>query len=268
MAEFGRNELIQNQTWIKGQAITPLTLPEATGTSVVYSMSGTPPAGVSFNAATRQLTGTPTETGLITATYTATDAGGAASLTFVILVSQYVSHGLVSAKTKLSYSDRSGTSLRDVIGFIQTGEVIINALFADAGYQTPIDKENAPESFKIAQHVAVVWVAYQTEDKPRNDDRASSLETQYTTLENQIRERKLILPDASPVMAGWAVEVIDRHMAGVEIDEDVRFEAITRLMGYGSGPDALTKSGVRGLLAPWKKRNIAIIDHRKPRESE
>ena len=66
---------IPNQTWTVG-AVVNLTLPAATGgdAPLTYSLSPALPAGLSFNAATRAITGTPTaaqsSTGYI---YTVTD---------------------------------------------------------------------------------------------------------------------------------------------------------------------------------------------------
>ena len=63
-----------------GTAITSLTLPAATGGTVPISYTltgpsdGPLPAGLTFNATTRVLSGTPTALGTTTLTYTATDA--------------------------------------------------------------------------------------------------------------------------------------------------------------------------------------------------
>ena len=81
---------IANQAFVRGQAITPLVLPEATGgaPTITYSLTPALPAGLSFDATARTISGTPT---VVTATtlytYTATDANGAsASLQFSIEV--------------------------------------------------------------------------------------------------------------------------------------------------------------------------------------
>ena len=85
---FG-SETIENQAWEVGTAES-LTLPEATdGTgTITYSLSPTPPAGVTFTAGTRVLAGTPT--GRFTSatfTYTATDEdSNTVSIAFTIVV--------------------------------------------------------------------------------------------------------------------------------------------------------------------------------------
>ncbi len=103
MPRFGNAE-IERQFYIRGAAIiTPrgfsqgavavdgVELPEATGGDLPHSYALTPslPAGVSFNATTRILSGTPTETfDETTFTYTVSDNDGdTASLTFAISVS-------------------------------------------------------------------------------------------------------------------------------------------------------------------------------------
>ena len=86
--DFG-GATIPDQFYTQGTAITPLVLPEATGNGTLsYSMTPSLPAGLSFDAATRTLSGTPTTLQAATAyTYTATDAqGDTSSLTFNITV--------------------------------------------------------------------------------------------------------------------------------------------------------------------------------------
>ena len=86
---FG-SEAIVNQAWEVGTAITSLTLPEATGGTgtITYSLSPTVPAGITFSAGNRRVSGTPTgRFALATFTYTATDGSGTtAELTFTIVV--------------------------------------------------------------------------------------------------------------------------------------------------------------------------------------
>ena len=65
-------------TYEVGTAIEPLTLPEIPGGTppLTYSMSGLP-AGLSFDAATRTISGTPTEVGVAAVILTVVDAAGA-----------------------------------------------------------------------------------------------------------------------------------------------------------------------------------------------
>lgn len=73
---------IANQAFARAQRITPLVLPEATGgaSPITYSLTPALPTGLSFNAATRNISGTPM---VVTTTtqyaYTATDANGASA---------------------------------------------------------------------------------------------------------------------------------------------------------------------------------------------
>ena len=86
---FG-SEAIANQAWEVDTAITSLTLPEATGGTgtITYSLSPTVPAGITFSAGNRRVSGTPTgRFSVATFTYTATDGNGATvELTFTIVV--------------------------------------------------------------------------------------------------------------------------------------------------------------------------------------
>ena len=81
-----------NPTYTVGTAIASLTLPEAGGGDGTLSYSLEPQVpGLSFDAATRRLTGRPTAAGSYAVTYTATDADGdAATLGFTVTVTAAV----------------------------------------------------------------------------------------------------------------------------------------------------------------------------------
>ncbi|MYD35597.1 MAG: hypothetical protein F4X20_01035 [Dehalococcoidia bacterium] len=71
-----------DQSWTSGTAITNITVPAATSESAVtYSVVGSLPAGLSFSATTRVISGTPTTAGSGTITIRATNAGGTADWT-------------------------------------------------------------------------------------------------------------------------------------------------------------------------------------------
>ena len=84
---------VADQTYTEGDAISPLTLPEASGGNGTLSYSLTPTVpGLTFTAATRTLGGTPTSAGTYAMTYQAVDgdantaASDAATLSFTIMV--------------------------------------------------------------------------------------------------------------------------------------------------------------------------------------
>ena len=80
-----------DQTWVKDSAVS-LTLPAASNgnTPLTYTLAGSLPTGVSFNASTRVLSGTPTATqNAATYTYKVEDANGdEASDSFTIAVEE------------------------------------------------------------------------------------------------------------------------------------------------------------------------------------
>ena len=91
---------VADQTYTEGDAISPLTLPEASGGNGTLSYSLTPTVpGLTFTAATRTLGGTPTSAGTTYAmTYQAVDgdantaASDAATLSFTIMVQEPEPH--------------------------------------------------------------------------------------------------------------------------------------------------------------------------------
>ena len=89
MPTFGA-AVVADREYVKGADIGALALPAATGGdgAAAYSLSPAPPAGLSFDAALRQITGAPTAArARTTHTYAATDRDGdAATLTFDITV--------------------------------------------------------------------------------------------------------------------------------------------------------------------------------------
>ena len=86
---FG-NAVVADQSYTQHTAIATLTLPRASsgGGTVTYTLSPAAPAGLTFDASARTLTGTPMQAQpAIPYTYTATDSDGdSASLTFSITV--------------------------------------------------------------------------------------------------------------------------------------------------------------------------------------
>ena len=81
---------VANQNWTQNQAIPTLSLPAAVGGNgaLTYSISPTLPAGLTFNAGARTITGTPTDQqAAATYTYTATDVdANTGSTTFTIAI--------------------------------------------------------------------------------------------------------------------------------------------------------------------------------------
>ena len=85
---FGAAADPDDQTYMAGAAIDPLTLPEATGGNgtLTYSLSPDVP-GLTFDTDSRQLTGTPSTAGVYDMTYTVTDADGDTdTLSFTVTV--------------------------------------------------------------------------------------------------------------------------------------------------------------------------------------
>ena len=94
---FADDAAIDNQTYTAGTAIDDLVLPEASGGTgeLTYGVSALP-AGLSFDAATRTISGTPTAVtdGAVTIVYTVIDEEeNADALTFTITVNEELDFG-------------------------------------------------------------------------------------------------------------------------------------------------------------------------------
>ena len=93
--DFPADARVPDQSYTQHREIAPLTLPEASGGdgALTYALTPAPPPGLSFDPATRTLSGTPTAAAAAAAyTYTATDADAgdpdSDSLTFTIAVAE------------------------------------------------------------------------------------------------------------------------------------------------------------------------------------
>ena len=87
---FAADAAIDDQTYSVGTAITDLVLPEASDGELTYGISALP-AGLSFDAATRTLAGTPSAatSGVVTIVYTATEEDGPTdTLVFTITIAE------------------------------------------------------------------------------------------------------------------------------------------------------------------------------------
>ena len=95
--DFGFAEEVEDQAYTAGTAITSFVLPEASGGTgaLTYRIVGLP-AGLTFNVATRTISGTPSAAtdGAVEVTYIVTDeAGSVAFLIFSITVNPPLSFG-------------------------------------------------------------------------------------------------------------------------------------------------------------------------------
>ena len=80
---------VADRTVVEGEAMPPLALPVGSGGDgeLTYRLSPEVPPGLTFDAATRMLSGTPTEAGVYALTYRVEDSDGdAAELTFTVTV--------------------------------------------------------------------------------------------------------------------------------------------------------------------------------------
>ena len=112
---FAQGVSIPAQSWTEGTAIGTLQLPAATGGNAPLSYSLPPdlPTGLTFDAAARTLTGTPTEALVKTSfTYTVTDGDGdTATLTFDIEVAADLTPAFAQGAAIVNQSWTAGTAI-------------------------------------------------------------------------------------------------------------------------------------------------------------
>ena len=122
---------VSNTTYTVGTAISALALPAASGGdgSLTYSLSPSVP-GLSFNATTRVLAGTPTSAGSYGMTYTVRDADGdIATLNFVVTVATTQMTTVDLVVTSVSASD-------DTLEFGQSFDLTATVRNAGTGAST------------------------------------------------------------------------------------------------------------------------------------
>ena len=129
---FATGATISNISATNGTAITSVTLPAATdvdaNTTLTYTVTPALPAGLTFTASTRILSGTPTAVSdSTTYTYTASDSNLSATLTFTIQVSAPAS--TPPANNAPSFTDGTSTT-RSVAENTRSGTNIGTAVAA------------------------------------------------------------------------------------------------------------------------------------------
>ena len=97
------------QTWTQNTEIANITVPQASGNPTpAYAVVGSLPAGLSFNANTRVISGTPTSTGSGTITIRATNSQGSDDWT--------VGYTTSAAQAAPSFSDNTGDAQTWTVG--------------------------------------------------------------------------------------------------------------------------------------------------------
>ena len=114
------------QDWVQNTAITPVTVPAATGNPTpTYAVVGSLPTGIAFDASTRSLSGTPTGTGSGTIRIRATNSQGSDDWT--------VTYSTTAALVAPAFADDTGDAQSWTVGTAIT-PVMVPDLF---GQSTP-----------------------------------------------------------------------------------------------------------------------------------
>ena len=109
------------QTWSTGNTISDVVVPTASGTPTpAYAVQGSLPAGLSFNASTRTISGTPTSVGSGTITVRATNSEGSADWTAAYTITKLLSF----PDDPAAIQDWSvGTAISDIVIPVAVGSI-------------------------------------------------------------------------------------------------------------------------------------------------
>ena len=104
------------QAWTENTAITPITVPEATGAPAPTYAAVDLPAGVVFDPTTRVISGTPTTAGSGTATVTATNSAGSADWTVAYTIAAAIMPLFFATIAVTTRAQSGGVSFYTVAG--------------------------------------------------------------------------------------------------------------------------------------------------------
>ena len=235
------------QSWTQNTAITPITVPAASGTPApTYAAVGNLPAGILFNASTRVLSGTPTSTGTGTITIEASNSEGTADWTVTFTTTA----GPVSMTDRLLIADNSGDALYEIDpdGADQEG-TLLRAL--PSGLTSPYGMTVLGNRLLIADDFGNELYEIDPDAADQEGTRLRALPSGLTS------------PDAMTVL-GNRLLIADSNGDDLwEIDPDAADSEGTRLRALPSGlssPYGMTVLGNRLLIADNSGDELWEID--------
>ena len=223
---FDENADIYDRTYIVGRAVADL-LPEALGGTgnLTYSVSGLP-AGLSFDASTRTLSGTPTEAtdGAVAVTYRVTDESGATiTQTFTITIVNGVGDATISLRVDPTViSEDAGPT-----------DVLVTATLDDG---------------KVFDDDVVVFLRI---DNDENIDNAATRDVDYTA-----ELRRLTIP-AGSVSGTTTITITPRNDKRVGANKTIR---LTGAYANTAAPADITLKDAVGVSTFSFSADAAIAD--------
>ena len=261
---------IAPQIYMVDMAITPLTLPAATGGNgaIVYTLPGVP-AGLTFDTGTRVLTGTPTVvTPTTVATYTASDTDGNTDLTdrASLTVSFTVNAGANNAPTGATISVAGGATM-----VTNPATLVVTASATDADMDTLTytwSSSASGDTFAPATGASVTW----TPPTIPVGGAASSITLTVTVTDGRdgsttamtmITVNPAPAPDTAPAFASGATIPTQNYIQNVQI-EPLTLPAATggdgaiiyNLLGSNGSPIPDLSAVIPGLTLDTAARTI------------
>ena len=233
---FGNND-VADQVYVQRQAIAGEILPAASGGDgvVTYAISPDLPAGLSFDAATRRLSGTPTVSqAAVPYTYTATDSDAenpdSTSLTFTIAVEAVARVTLSAAAEEIDEGDdHTPVDITLTLSEAVTGEIAV--VLAAGGSARP------GSDFDLADTVVIV---------PEGASQAATTLAPIRDLEAEGEETIDLAIDSitgrGEIGEPSSAQVVIRDLGAPPPDDYAVLDSTLRLWGgatYDLGTDAL-----------------------------
>ncbi len=250
MPTFGATT-IADQTYLPETAITDLTLPEATGGdgTLTYTLTPTPPTGLTFDDTTRVLSGTTptTEQRAVPYTYTATDNDAdPARLTFTITIADDPPDIVFAGGPRMTVDEGAMVTLDGSGSSDPAGQAVTFLWTVDATNEVPVtlsDTTAAAPTFTAPEERTRLTFTLTVSDNSTPPNSAAATLTVQVGRSQFDNVHRTILPEVTRAMMDTTVSAIARRTEQAATDRDAAAGATFSLGGQSTLADVLQSNG-------------------------
>ncbi len=250
MPTFG-TATIADQTYLPETAITDLTLPEATGGdgTLTYTLTPTPPTGLTFDDTTRVLSGTTptTEQRAVPYTYTATDSDAdPARLTFTITIADDPPVIVFAGGSRMTVDEGAMVTLDGSGSSDPEGQAVTFLWTVDATNEVPVtlsDTTAAAPTFTAPEERTRLTFTLTVSDNSTPPNSAAATLTVQVGRSQFDNVHRTILPEVTRAMMDTTVSAIARRTEQAATDRDAAAGATFSLGGQSTLADVLQSNG-------------------------